>query len=137
MKVGGETGMSNAWRGAIYGMLAAAIWGGMYVVSDIVLKVIPPFTLLSIRLIMGIATLGIIVWWKRKDLKRPTGSDIWRLLGVGFLGFGISVGAQFVGTDKSNAINGTLVTSASPAFILIFATIILHEKLTFQRIAAV
>jgi drug/metabolite transporter (DMT)-like permease len=60
-----------------------------------------------------------------------------RLLGVGFVGFGISVGAQFVGTDKSTAVNGALVTSASPAFILLFAALILHERLTFQRIAAV
>src|SRR5262249_38651551 len=52
-------------------------------------------------------------------------------------GFGISVGAQFVGTDKSNAVNGSLVTSASPAFILLFAALILREKLTVQRIAAV
>ncbi|MEO0249127.1 MAG: EamA family transporter [candidate division WOR-3 bacterium] len=47
------------------------------------------------------------------------------------------VGAQFVGTDLSNAVNGALVTSASPAFILIFAAAILHEKLTWQRIIAV
>lgn len=129
--------MSDTWRGAIYGILAAAIWGGMYVVSDIVLKVIPPFTLLTMRLILGIMTLGVTVWWKRDQLKRPNRTELLRLLGVGFLGFGISVGAQFVGTDKSNAINGSLVTSASPAFILIFAALILREKLTLQRIAAV
>jgi drug/metabolite transporter (DMT)-like permease len=56
---------------------------------------------------------------------------------VGILGFGVSVGAQFVGTDLSNAVNGALVTSASPAFILIFAALLLHEKLTFQRVAAI
>ena len=40
-------------RGAIYGLTAAGIWGGMYVVSDIVLETIPPFTLLTIRLLLG------------------------------------------------------------------------------------
>ncbi|MBC7810894.1 MAG: EamA family transporter, partial [Burkholderiales bacterium] len=49
-------------RGAIYGLLAAAIWGGMYVVSDVVLKVIPPFTLLTIRLILGAVVLLVIRW---------------------------------------------------------------------------
>jgi len=29
--------MSDTLRGAIYGIAAAAIWGGMYVVSDVVL----------------------------------------------------------------------------------------------------
>src|SRR6185436_11135609 len=33
--------------------------------------------------------------------------------------------------------NGSLVTSSSPAFILLFAVLILREKLTLQRIAAV
>jgi drug/metabolite transporter (DMT)-like permease len=47
------------------------------------------------------------------------------------------VGAQFVGTDRSTAVNGALITSASPAFILIFAALLLREPLTIQRIAAV
>ncbi|MFN8531468.1 MAG: DMT family transporter, partial [Anaerolineae bacterium] len=128
--------MNSQLRGAFYGLTAAAIWGGMYVVSDVVLRTIPPFTLLSIRLIMAALLLGILVLRlpNRPALSR---SDMLRLFGVGIVGFGISVAAQFVGTDKSTAVNGTLVTSASPAFILIFAAILLREKLTGIRIAAV
>jgi drug/metabolite transporter (DMT)-like permease len=122
-------------RGAIYGLTAAAIWGGMYVVSDVVLPTVPPFTLLTIRLLLGIVTLAVVVW--RTGAKFPVRPDLLRLLGVGIVGFGVSIGAQFVGTDKSNALNGTLVTSASPAFILVFAALILRERLTVQRIAAV
>ena len=72
--------------------------------------------------------------------ERETGQNVvvWFVaLAVGFVGFGVSVGAQFVGTDKSTAVNGSLVTSASPAFILLFAALILREKLTIQRLAAV
>lgn len=122
-------------RGAIYGLTAAAIWGGLYVVSDIVLQTIPPFTLLTIRLLMGIAVLAVLLW--RSGTALPRRSETIRLLMVGFLGFGVSVGAQFVGTDKSTAVNGALVTSASPAFILVFAWLLLHERLTPQRILAV
>ncbi len=126
---------SNLARGIVYGLLAAAIWGGMYVVSEVVLKVIPPFSLLTLRLILGLLTLSAIAVMQRQ--KMPARSEWIRLLGVGMLGFGISVGAQFVGTDLSNAVNGSLVTSASPAFILVFAGLLLKEKLTPQRIAAV
>lgn len=123
-------------RGAIYGLGAAAIWGGMYVVSDVVLAIIPPFTLLSLRLAISIALLGVIVW--RNGTPRPASRrDYRRILWAGFVGFGISLGAQFVGTDLSNAVSGTLITSASPAFILIFAVVLLHERLTAVRIAAV
>lgn len=127
--------MSTTLRGAIYGLSAAAIWGGMYVVSDKVLEFIPPFTLLTIRLLLGSLVLALIA--RRQAFPWPPRRQWLPLLGVGLLGFGVSVGAQFVGTDKSNAVNGSLVTSASPAFILLFAALILREKLTLQRILAV
>ncbi len=123
-------------RGAIYGLTAAAIWGGMYVVSDIVLKTIPPFTLLSIRLMLGIIVLYFVIR-QQGNFQLPKNKELSTILGVGVVGFGISLGAQFVGTDKSTAVNGAIVTSASPAFILIFAAVILQEKLTFARIIAV
>lgn len=128
--------MSSSLRGAIYGIGAAAIWGGMYVVSDLVLQVIPPFALLTIRLLISILVLGAILSIIHRA-HLPVKRDILPVLVVGFLGFGISVGAQFVGTDRSTAVNGALITSASPAFILIFAAIILHERLTLMRIVAV
>jgi drug/metabolite transporter (DMT)-like permease len=122
-------------RGAIYGLTAAAIWGGMYVVSDIVLKVISPFSLLTIRLIIGALVLGVILA-QTVGLRLPR-RDVLRLMGVGVIGFGVSVGLQFVGTAKATAINGSVVTSASPAFILFFAWLILRERLTAIRVAAV
>jgi drug/metabolite transporter (DMT)-like permease len=123
------------FRGAVYGITAAAIWGGMYVVSDVVLEVIPPFTLLLMRLLLGL--LALLPVLMRSNLTLPVGSARWRILAVGVIGFGISLGAQFVGTDYSTAINGSLITSASPAFIVIFAVLILRERLTKQRILAV
>lgn len=129
--------MSPMMRGAIYGLAAAAIWGGMYVVSDQVLTIVPPFALLTMRLLLGLLVMGGVLWARRERLRWPNRRETVSLILVGLLGFGISVGAQFVGTDRSNAVNGALVTSASPAFILIFAAVILHEKLTWQRIIAV
>lgn len=129
--------MTTTGRGVIFGLLAAAIWGGMYVVSDVVLKSVPPFTLLTIRLILGITVLGFLVWHGREHIQLPNRQQTMSLLGIGLLGFGISVGAQFVGTDESNAVNGSLVTSASPAFIVVFAAIILKESLTLPRTIAV
>lgn len=123
-------------RGAFYGLGAAAIWGGMYVVSDVVLDTIPPFTLLSIRLVMAVAILGGLLLLRRRSFQL-TARDWLALFAVGFIGFGISVGAQFVGTDRSTAVNGALITSASPVFILVFAALILRERLTAIRIFAV
>ncbi len=122
-------------RGTFYGIGAASIWGGMYVVSDEVLKFIPPFTLLNIRLVIGLAILaGILVAQRRLFIPWR---DALKLLGVGVVGYAVSLGAQFVGTSLSTAINGAVITSASPAFILLFAWLLLREPLTPIRVGSV
>ena len=129
----------HAFAGLISGLGAAAIWGGMYVVSKVVLEVIPPFSLLTLRLIMGAIVLGIVIYfrYKRAGTKLVlTKEFFWKSFLVGFVGYGISLGFQFVGTKLSTASNGSLVTSATPAFVLIFAPFLLGEKSTPRRIIA-
>lgn len=126
---------SGMWRGALYGITAASIWGSMYVVSDLVLLVVPPFTLLTLRIVLGLAVL--LPLSLRQGHSLPTGRSLRSLLGVGIVGLGFSLGAQFVGTDLSTAVNGAVVTSASPAFVVLFAVLLLRERLSFQRLAAI
>ena len=120
--------------GLLAGLGAAAIWGGMYVVSKVVLEVIPPFALLSTRLLLGILTLGLVIALRPK--LSLTAKQVWQIFGVGVVGYGISLGFQFVGTKLSTASNGSLVTSATPAFILLFAPFLLGERTTPRRLAA-
>jgi len=118
--------------GLAAGILAASIWGGMYVVSKVVLDIIPPFTLLTIRLLIGILTLVPFII---KNGEINFSKDQWlKVLGVGCVGYGISLGFQFVGTKLSTASNGALVTSATPAFVLLFAFWILGERITRNRL---
>ncbi len=129
----------HAFAGLISGLGAAAIWGGMYVVSKVVLEVIPPFSLLTLRLIMGAIVLGIVIYFRNKRAGTKlvlTKEFFWKSFLVGFVGYGISLGFQFVGTKLSTASNGSLVTSATPAFVLIFAPFLLGEKSTPRRIIA-
>ncbi|MBE0669614.1 MAG: DMT family transporter [Anaerolineales bacterium] len=125
--------------GIFSGLAAASIWGGMYVVSKVVLEVIPPFSLLTLRLLMGASALGIFIYFrnKRSDVNPVITRELfWKSLLVGFVGYGISLGFQFVGTKLSTASNGSLVTSATPAFVLLFAPFLLGEKSTLRRIIA-
>lgn len=103
----------------------------MYVVSDLVLEEIPPFTLLSMRILLGLVALWPLA--RRNGEPLPAPRVIRELLFVGFIGLGLSLGTQFVGTDLSMAVNGALVTSASPAFVVLFAVLILKERLTPRR----
>jgi len=126
--------MNKTLIGILSGLGAASIWGGMYVVSKVVLNVIPPFTLLTLRLILGILSLGVVIALRPKA--KMTSLQAWQIFLVGFVGYGVSLGFQFVGTKLSTASNGALVTSATPAFILIFAPFLLAERTTLRRILA-
>jgi drug/metabolite transporter (DMT)-like permease len=126
--------MHKSIYGLLSGLIAASIWGGMYVVSKVVLEVIPPFSLLTIRLVMGTIVLGVIILLRPKA--KLTGAHLRNSFFVGFVGYGISLGFQFSGTKLSTASNGALITSATPAFVLLFAWLILREKISVTRVAA-
>jgi drug/metabolite transporter (DMT)-like permease len=126
--------MSKTLVGILCGLGAASIWGGMYVVSKVVLDIIPPFSLVSLRLVLGALTLAIVL--AVRGFPKITRTQFWQAVGVGFVGYGVSLSLQFLGTKLSTAANGSLVTSATPAFVLIFAWILLKEKITLQRLIA-
>lgn len=126
---------SYSQKGVAFGLLAAAIWGGMYVVSKVVLNVVPPFTLLALRLLLGAASLAAWLLWRRVSLKFDR--SLWvRLLSVGVLGYGVSLGFQFAGTKLSTAANGAVITAATPAFVYLFALFLLRERVSRRRLAA-
>ena len=126
--------MNKTLVGILCGLGAASIWGGMYVVSKVVLDIIPPFSLVSLRLLLGAFTLAIVLIIRRFPI--ITRKQFWQVIGVGFVGYGISLSLQFLGTKLSTAANGSLVTSATPAFVLIFAWVLLKEKITPVRLIA-
>jgi drug/metabolite transporter (DMT)-like permease len=106
----------------------------MYVVSKVVLDIIPPFMLVSLRLILGALTLAIVLMIR--GCPKISRKQLLQVLGVGLVGYGVSLSLQFLGTKLSTAANGSLVTSATPAFVLIFAWMLLDEKITWRRLIA-
>jgi drug/metabolite transporter (DMT)-like permease len=130
--------MSAAQRpvaGALCLFLAAAIWGGMYVVSKVVLDHIPPMTLLAMRLAIGAAVL--LVGMRLSGAPRVRRSDWLGLALLGLVGYGVSLGAQFIGTQWSSAGHGAVLTSITPACILVFAALLRGERITRAQVLAV
>ncbi|PGZ07960.1 EamA family transporter [Bacillus cereus] len=129
--------MKQTFLGAICLSLAASIWGGMYFVSKYVLDFIPPLTLVWLRFIIAFIVLyAILKIAEKKQKKKATiRKKDWLLFAwIGFIGYFISITCQFIGTKLSDAHTGSLVTSATPAFMVIFAALILKEKLTARRL---
>jgi drug/metabolite transporter (DMT)-like permease len=126
--------MNRTLVGILCGLGAASIWGGMYVVSKVVLEIIPPFSLVTLRLILGGITLVTVLFIR--GFPAISRKQIGQVVGVGFVGYGISLSLQFLGTKLSTAANGSLVTSATPAFVLLFAWLLLKERITVRRLMA-
>ncbi|HDR4862056.1 EamA family transporter [Bacillus thuringiensis] len=129
--------MKQTILGAIYLSLTTSIWGGMYVVSKYILDFIPPLTLVWLRFIIAFVVLYFIlkIAEKKQKKKATIRKKDWLLFAwIGFIGYFISITCQFIGTKLSDAHTGSLVTSATPAFMVIFAALILKEKLTARRL---
>lgn len=128
--------MKQTLLGALFLSLASSIWGGMYVVSKYVLDYIPPFTLVWLRYIIAFVFLFAILKavQKRSGKQEKLNKRDWLLIAwIGFIGYFISISFQFIGTLLSDAHTGSLITSATPAFMVIFAMFVLKEKLTIRK----
>lgn len=132
--------MKHSLLGAFCLSLAASIWGGMYVVSKYVLEFIPPLTLVWLRFVIAFAILFIIlkITQRKQKAKIPITKKDWLLFAwIGFIGYFVSITFQFIGTKLSDAHTGSLVTSATPAFMIIFARIIVKERITIRKFISV
>lgn len=116
--------------------LAASLWGGLFVVVRVAVTVIPPVPLVWLRYIIALAVLLLIgrcchVCWKirREDRKL--------LLFIGIIGNVISIVLQETGTMLSSAQMGSIITAATPAFMVLFARVLLGENLTGRKFLSV
>ncbi len=128
--------MNSRYLGGVYMAIAASIWGAMYVISKILLKTVQPMELVWLRYVIGLIALAVSILATKQSWKIQ-----WRHLphiaAVGMIGYGLSIYTQFLGTQLSTAQMGAMITSATPAFMVIFARIILHEKITARRAISV
>lgn len=128
--------MKNTYLGSIYLTLAASIWGGMYVVSKAVLMVIGPLELVWLRYVVALAALGLAgIVTKQSWYIEKKHVPVIILMGV--IGYFISIWAQFAGTQLSSAQMGAVITSATPAFMVVFARLLLKEKVTLRKALSV
>ncbi|MBM7651155.1 DMT family transporter [Neobacillus cucumis] len=128
--------MKNTIFGSIYLALASSIWGGMYVVVKIVVSVIPPLELVWMRYIVAVIALLMIGLITRQNW-RIEKRHFFIIIAIGIIGNAISIVTQETGTMLSSAQMGAIITSATPAFMVIFARLLLKERLTLKKVLSV
>lgn len=128
--------MPKQLLGCICLAAAASIWGGMFVAVRIAVEYIPPVPLVWMRFLVAIFVLLGAAWYQGVSLKAAR-CDLPLLIAVGVIGHTISIVTQEYGTMYSSAQMGSVITSATPAFMLIFAAWLLKERLTARKILAI
>jgi drug/metabolite transporter (DMT)-like permease len=104
----------------IYSGLAAALWGGLYVVSQLAFADhVPPATLSVLRLGLGVLALALA-------LRRLPNLRDFRLAGLGIL-VAATLVVQSYGTLLSGAATGSLLTLLTPVFVALLAPVALRE----------
>ena len=120
------------YLGPLYLTLAASIWGGVYVVSKVVLEVLPALELVWIRYVVALVTLGLFARFSGESWRIPRRTLPLVAL-IGIIGYFISIWAQFAGTHLSSAQMGSVITAATPAFMVVFARLLLKEPITVKK----
>jgi drug/metabolite transporter (DMT)-like permease len=119
-------------------LLAACLWGGMYVVSRASFDAIPPITLGLLRVIIGGLTLWLALTLAARRLvgrgQRAASAaalaalgDSWRFLLLGGT-LAATIITQFWGTALASAHDGALLTTITPVFVVPIAWLVLRER---------
>jgi drug/metabolite transporter (DMT)-like permease len=107
----------------------------MYVVSKYALDTIPPFTLLFLRYSTASLVL-VLLCWRKKVALVPREQLKW-VFQIGFVGYFLSIAAQFIGTKYSSAHMGAVITTLSPVFLSALAVLLLREKITGKQVVSI
>jgi drug/metabolite transporter (DMT)-like permease len=130
--INGGKNMNSKLLGALFLSIAASIWGAMYVVVKVVVEVVPPLELVWMRYVIAVITLAVIGFCMKQSW-RIAKKDWLIIFLVGLFGNTISIVTQEMGTMLSTAQMGAIITSTTPAFMVLFARLILKEKITLKK----
>ncbi|WP_298338464.1 DMT family transporter [Ferrimicrobium sp.] len=127
--------MKASTQGFLALALSSAIWGGMYVASDALMRTMPPLVVLEFR--EGISAIILLFIAARGRQLHIARRDYLPMFGVGVIGFSVSIGFQFYGTHAAGAALGSLVTASSPILIALLGAFILKEHVPLRRWLAI
>ncbi|WP_435346833.1 DMT family transporter [Haloarchaeobius sp. HRN-SO-5] len=120
---------------ALAPLAAAALWGGMYVVSKWSFGSIPPLTLGFLRVVVGGAVLLLVL-----DAG-GTGSTVERADWPTFAALGgwvtLTNATQFVGTELTTASEASLLTVLTPVATVFLGAVALGERVTPAKAAGI
>lgn len=130
-----KIGFLTKSRLAIIAIIVAwIIWGSTAVAAKLALTQIPVFTLIFYRLLLASLIVFPYLFPKLKEL---TFKDFLKISFAGFFGITLNIGFAFLGFQKTNATDATLIFSVLPLFELIAAGLFLRERITRNELIGI
>ena len=106
---------------------------GRYVCRcKVVVAVIPPLELVWLRYAVALLSLLILSLFTRQSWKVHK-RDLLLIAAIGLIGNTVSIVTQEIGTKLSTAQMGAIITASTPAFMVVFARLMLKERLTLKK----
>ena len=128
--------MRNLLIGSLLLSLAGSIWGAMFIAVRLTVGVITPVALVWLRYGVALVPLVLIMLYQKTSWKIERRD--WKLLLISALtGQTLSIVTQESGTMLTSAQMGSVITAATPAFMVVFGCLILHERFNFSRLLSV
>ncbi len=113
----------------LYLIFASLIWGAAGPIIKYTLEFVPPFTFLFLRFL--VASIIILPFMILEEKKHPVEKKDWlNLIILSFLGGSLSLGFVFWGFKYTTSLDGTLISSVAPVFIMLASVKFLGEKIT-------
>ena len=109
-------------------LLANVLYGTSYLASRLALDLVPPSTLAFVRLVLALALLGALAARRPRAPSRST-ADRWRIAAMGVFGFSAAYALSHWGVYWSTVTNAALLIVVEPLAIIMFAPLMLGERL--------
>jgi drug/metabolite transporter (DMT)-like permease len=110
--------------------LAMAISGSAVVVSKKMVNTIPTFLATELGVFLGLVILSVVTFGIKKEFHRLNKRTLLLFIAQAVCGIFLYRILTFVGLRYTSAANSGLITSSSPAIVVILAYIILRERIT-------
>src|SRR5256885_7322661 len=116
--------------------LLSILWGGSFFLNGVVLKELPPFTVVFLRVALAAIMLLPLLWLYR--IRFPAGLSGWRpFIAIGLLNNVLPFSLIVVGQTYIPGGLASVLNATTPLFTVVVMAVAGEEKLHARRIAGV
>lgn len=119
--------MQNPYRGHLAAVFTILVWGGTFVSTKVLLRHFTPEEILLLRFVLGLFTL-FLMQPKRMPVQRK--AHEWYFVSAGLTGIVLYYLCENIALEYGDASVVSVIVSAAPLFVGLFAALFLHERLT-------